>query len=518
MKKRGMSFRRGLSIFLSALMILCAVPLVSFAAIDPIIPDAAGVEAIDRSSSDIYVVRNFPAQTDTISAGMRLGDFVFKKTGCTLRQAKPDGSGFLTTYATTKLSVEFVNKDDVAKPGENKEPVIIYVTADPSIWVKVWYTFEAVQGSGIPEAVIEELPVIESPVTYQEDLKASDLKLSGGEANVPGTFSFTNPEQKLSSVGTYQISVTFTPADPAAAEPVAVTVPVTVEKGIVQVNVVPVITISYGTVLKNVKNFAGAETTPSSGVSWDWSGLTGLGESDERVSQLLPVGEYNDIMARVSTPYNNNYIPSFTPVKVIVTPVTTPLQISLSIRDGVVSLRTNVINEPGTLTWKANGEVIAEGVKGTETFEWTAPASGSYELTVEYVPGEGDVGYAYTMGRQTIEIVMPHAVTVTGGSGSGNYKPGDTVRVDFDQTTLKKNHEFKSWKITNAKGETIDVGAELTATSISFTMPDEAVNVEATSAFSIQLFFKNIGDSIMAFFMKIAEWFMGIFGGLGSLS
>lgn len=72
--------------------------------------------------------------------------------------------------------MEFVNKEDTVKhAGTNTEPVIIYVTADPSIWVKVNYEFEAVEGSGIPEAVIETLPtLIPLPSSIQ---KASKFRI-----------------------------------------------------------------------------------------------------------------------------------------------------------------------------------------------------------------------------------------------------------------------------------------------------------------------------------------------------
>ena len=48
--------------------------------------------------------------------------------------------------------------------------------------------------------------------------------------------------------------------------------------------------------------------------------------------------------------------------------------------------------------------------------------------------------------------------------------------------------------------------------------PSKAVKVEAQASFSIQLFFENLGNSILSFIMKIVEWFQGIFNGLGALS
>lgn len=189
--------------------------------------------------------------------GSKLGDCAIDKTGVALQVPKP-GTIQYTNYFAAKCSVEFVNKEDTVKhAGTNTEPVIIYVTADPSIWVKVNYEFEAVEGSGIPEAVIETLPTIDSTsLKYTEGLKVSDLTMNteGAKATVngapiEGTFSFTEPDKTL-GVGNNNVSVTFTPADPTAAEPATGVISVSVAKGDIQVLQTPVITIEYGTRLK----------------------------------------------------------------------------------------------------------------------------------------------------------------------------------------------------------------------------------------------------------------------------
>lgn len=538
MKKKSTIGCRALSIVLSLLMILCAVPLVSFAAIDPIIPDVAGVDVIDRSAADIYLARSFPAQVDTIVAGSKLGDFVFKKTGCTLRQAKPDGSGYLVNYATTKLSIEFVNKEDIAKPGTNTEPVIIYVTADPSIWVKVAYTFEVEQGSGIPEAVIETLPTIGS-IKYTEGLKASDLTMNteGAKATangepIEGTFSFTEPDKAL-YVGNNSVSVTFTPADPTVAEPATGVIAVNVAKGDIQVLQKPVITIDYGTKLKNVSlsDFRELETIPASGVTWDWSGAGGSSSSisDPRADQVLAVGTYDDILVRAMTMYNASYAVTFIPVTVVVNPVSSAFpmdcKIDAAARQITVTGR-GMSAAKGTVTYTLHSDALAEdlviagkGVQDVVTFELDANAkSGAYTVTATYTAGANDP-CNYAAATKQLDARFNNTVTVTGGKGSGDYKAGDTVYIMLDMESIKKNYQFKSWKITNANGDTIDVGVEdLTKSDISFEMPDEAIKVEAQTSFSIQLFFENLGNSIMSFFMKIAEWFQGLFNGMGTLS
>ena len=528
MKKRVVG-HRVISFLLCVLMLFGTVPLISFAAIDPIMPDVdTTYPVLDRSAEDITLYKSIKpiAEQEQILVDSRLGDFTFNKVGVRICKVRENGT-IATNYLATKLSVEFVNKEGTAKEGTNVEPVIIYVTADPSIWVKIEYTFEAVEGSQIPEAVIEELPTIESPVKYTENMKVSALKLSGGEANVEGVFSFTEPDKAL-GLGTNQVSVTFTPDDPTQAEPVTFTIPVTVEKGDIVVQEAPTFTYVYSNrTLRNLGT-SGAEiqsgVVEPSTVKWDFVGKTGLSSdaSDPLALQVLDAGTYT-VTAR-ATVSGSNFNTGFFPVKVVIKADETkafPLQVNLAGNELHIKADTTYglgYGGKGTVTYTVNDTVIAENADPKAEVVYAIPESGDYTVKAEYTPAEND-NYIYKPATQTVKAVLPRTVTVNGGSGSGSYKPGDTVRVEFDQTSLKKYYEFKGWKITNAEGETVDVGVEdLTQTSISFTMPDEDVTVEATTSFSIQLFFKSIGDSIMAFLMKVVEWIMGLFNGLGSIT
>ena len=527
MKKRVVG-HRVISFLLCVLMLFGTVPL-TFAAIDPIVPDNdTRFPVIERSSETVYIQKAIPdvSEQETIFFGTKLGDYEFKKTGANLRVAVPDGTGGYgyDNYKVTKLSVEFVNKDNIAQPGVNKEPVIIYVTENPDIWVKIEYTFEV---KGTSQAEIIENPIIESPVKYTENMKVSDLTLSGGEANVPGTFSFAEPDKAL-GLGTNQVSVTFTPADPTQAEAVTFTIPVTVEKGDIVVQEAPTFTYVYSNrTLRNLGT-SGAEiqsgVVEPSTVKWDFVGKTGLSSdaSDPLALQVLDAGTYT-VTAR-ATVSGSNFNTGFFPVKVVIKADETkafPLQVNLAGNELHIKADTTYglgYGGKGTVTYTVNDTVIAENADPKAEVVYAIPESGDYTVKAEYTPAEND-NYIYKPATQTVKAVLPRTVTVNGGSGSGSYKPGDTVRVEFDQTSLKKYYEFKGWKITNAEGETVDVGVEdLTQTSISFTMPDEDVTVEATTSFSIQLFFKSIGDSIMAFLMKVVEWIMGLFNGLGSIT
>ena len=520
MKKGSVSFQRGLSVLLSALMILCTVPLVSYAAdVTDVVP------VLEKSAENVFIYKTVnPTYQEPLEVGNRLGDCAIVKTGVYLKVVDPE-TDRVTNYLASKCSVEFVNKDDTVKNvGTNTEPIIIYVTNDPSIWVKVAYDFEAVQGSGIPEAVIEELPEIAS-VKYKENLKVSDLEFSSdGKANVPGTFSFAEPDKAL-GLGTNQVSVTFTPADPTQAEAVTFTIPVTVEKGDIVVKEAPTFTYVYSNRTLRDLGTVGAEiqsgiVEPST-VKWDFVGKTGLSSdaSDPLAKQVLDAGTYQ-VTAR-ATVSNGSFNTGFFPVNVVIKADETkafPLQVDLEGNELHIKAQTAYYGGKGTVTYSVNDTVVAQNADPKAEVVYAIPESGDYTVKAEYTPAEND-NYIYKSATQTVKAVLPRTVTVNGGSGSGNYKPGDTVKVEFDQTSLKKYYEFKGWKITNAEGETVDVGvSDLTQTSISFTMPDEDVTVEATSSFSIQLFFKSIGDSIMEFLMKVVEWIMGLFNGLGSLS
>lgn len=528
MKKRVVG-HRVISFLLCVLMLFGTVPL-TFAAIDPIVPDNdTRFPVIERSSETVYIQKAIPdvSEQETIFFGTKLGDYEFKKTGANLRVAVPDGTGGYgyDNYKVTKLSVEFVNKDNIAQPGVNKEPVIIYVTENPDIWVKIEYTFEV---KGTSQAEIIENPIIESPVKYTENMKVSDLTLSGGEANVPGTFSFAEPDKTLYVAENIPVSVTFTPADPTQAEAVTFTIPVTVEKGDIVVQEAPTFTYVYSNrTLRNLGT-SGAEiqsgVVEPSTVKWDFVGKTGLSSdaSDPLALQVLDAGTYT-VTAR-ATVSGSNFNTGFFPVKVVIKADETkafPLQVNLAGNELHIKADTTYglgYGGKGTVTYTVNDTVIAENADPKAEVVYAIPESGDYTVKAEYTPAEND-NYIYKPATQTVKAVLPRTVTVNGGSGSGSYKPGDTVRVEFDQTSLKKYYEFKGWKITNAEGETVDVGvSDLTQTSISFTMPDEDVTVEATTSFSIQLFFKSIGDSIMAFLMKVVEWIMGLFNGLGSIT
>lgn len=517
---------KALAIMLSLMMILCAVPMVGVAALS----DGAGIVVLEKSDDTLKILKSVEPsrQTEIVYTGMKLADCPLLIGAATIRQTNAEGTIYIKTYSYKMLSVRWVNGENkYDEPGTYTEPILIYATDDPdNVWVKVEYTFEVLPAKTIQPAEIETMPVIGSPVKYVEGIKVSDLRMDGGQANVEGSFSFTEPDKAL-FVGTNQVSVTFTPADPTQAEAVTFTIPVTVEKGDIVVKEAPTFTYVYSNrTLRNLGT-SGAEiqsgiVEPST-VKWDFVGKTGLSSdaSDPLAKQVLDAGTYQ-VTAR-ATVSNGYFNTGFFPVNVVIKADETktfPMKVNLEGNELHIKADTTYggYGGKGTVTYTVNDTVVAENADPTVEVVYAIPESGDYTVKAEYTPAEND-NYIYKSATQTVKVVLPRTVTVNGGSGSGSYKPGDTVRVEFDQASLKKYYEFKGWKITNAEGETVDVGVEdLTQTSISFTMPDEDVTVEATTGFSIQLFFKSIGEMIMNFLMKVVEWIMGLFNGLGSLS
>lgn len=508
------------------MMMLCTVPMVAFAAV----ADETGVEVVERSASTLLVRKNITAKgQEPVYAGEELGKFSLLPSTAMIAFAKDDFSGWMTPtkdYAYNKnngLAVKWENPEKViSQPGTYTENIRLHAP-DVSIYVVIKYTFEVLPSQLLEPAVIITNPVSE-PIKYKENIKASDLTLSGGEANVPGTFAPANPNQALKR-GNNQVPVTFTPDDLTQTGPAEVTITVVVDVGHPEIVSAPEIVVEYGKLLKDVKlmDLDGWVTTPATGVTVDWLDMSGKGLADERAGQVLPIGEHDDIRVRVLPKSFDNYEGNYDTVNVKVIQVTSafPMDVSVDAASRSIIVKGKAPSgAEGTVTYTLRGNGIEQtaankAVDEQVAFEATA-GNGDYTVTAVYTGSGAQDPCAYADAEKTVNVKLPNTVTVTGGSGSGDYQAGDRVTVWLDLEAIEKNYQFKSWKITNANGETIDVGvADLTANDISFTMPDEAVNVEAVTSFSIQVFFENIGNAIMEFFVKIAEFFMGIFGGLG---
>ncbi len=121
-----------------------------------------------------------------------------------------------------------------------------------------------------------------------------------------------------------------------------------------------------------------------------------------------------------------------------------------------VTLTASEENGAAFTGWKIEGDVLPEVDENalTETeLEFTMPA-GDLEITAVYETNE-------------------HTLTVTGGSGSGTYKYGETVEITADEP--EEGYRFKQWKALKGRPTFEDSTLQTTY----FTMPDQDVEIEA---------------------------------------
>lgn len=138
------------------------------------------------------------------------------------------------------------------------------------------------------------------------------------------------------------------------------------------------------------------------------------------------------------------------------------LQMSASVLPGNASDSTvmwSVINGTGTATISSGG-LLTASTNGTVTVRATAnDGSGVY--------GEKQI----TISGQTVTPTT-YALTVSGGSGSGNYTAGQSVTIT---ATVPAGKQFNGW--TSSNGGSF---ANASGSSTVFTMPANAVTVTAT--------------------------------------
>lgn len=344
------------------------------------------------------------------------------------------------------------------------------------------------------------------PVTveYSASLKNGDLPITGAKAvikgtdiEIPGTFSIKNPDGSTFAVGEYTRTVIFTPDDTEnyiASEAKILSVTVTkANYKFVNENgeeIVPELTLPYGTtfdqheILGNSLKDLIKDRAQLSGVDVIGSLIFEAGDKDT----VAPVGT-NTYNVRVR-PYNSgtsNY--NVTDLQFILTiePVIITTTASWG-TDGVIGGKLSH-KAKGTLDVFVDGKLVADDIKaGGANNEWSVdypiPATGDYTIKVVYTPTEND---PYSMVdfekvvtakiRRSITYADPSAVNhkINGDERTPIAKLGDTVELSTFGGVA-----FLGWKITDASGNEVDLGiADLTATEITFTMPDYDLFVEA---------------------------------------
>ena len=395
----------------------------------------------------------------------------------------------ITNYVNT---VTWDNPDTViSKAGQYECPITITFknsnNSPYAVDLKTTATVIVI-GTNSSATTIAEAPIFD--LTYDANQKWADVVPVGGKAVVEGTetevagiFSVTNQiPTEVVKTGTHEVEITFTPNDSENYLPSSIVISVTV-KGIPfkfldenGAEIIPEIAVPYGTTYKDLEYSLKAFKTNSS--------ATVISYIFENEKAVIPVGE-NEIEVTAAPSGDKNVEKTTVKIKVTVEPATVEMAIGYSVTDAELQLNevplviknknSSDATPKGTFAVYADGEIVKEGAKANEPFSWFPKATKEYELKVVYTPTENDpcivneFTYAYPI---TMTRIIKSGENV--GAPVRNLC-GATVEVNWQGAT----ENFENWVITDANGNAIDLGVDLTADKISFTMPDYDLNIEA---------------------------------------
>ena len=371
----------------------------------------------------------------------------------------------------------------------------------------------------VPETTISEAPVIE-PLVYDASMTLKDVVIKGGIAVlkdegtvVEGTFSIAESAKDYHlSVGTYNVPVTFTPADPEAALPYTFDVSITVTKAPIRFvdengnDIVPEITVPYGTDFNYIPQLLkpyvkGAEYT-----------LISLGDLEN--TKVTEGGVYT---ITASAPSEGKYYEK-TELSFKIIIEKQKLSPKLYAEPGKLYIEdTSGIYRPEgtfTLIYYIGGEKqgAIEGIKYLERFDWNPTKSGNYEYEIVYVEATENEHYIIDAFKANNALTLSWAFKATGAAEGTTYQYGSEVALEAPATDPAKEDKpfygFVKWE--DANGNTGLTEEELSNREISFTMPDGEVELNATYKFDFCL-------CIRYYIQIVVDWFNSFFQSIGTL-
>ena len=335
----------------------------------------------------------------------------------------------------------------------------------------------------IPETTITEAPTVPTDLKYDGVTTWGDIPLEGGKAElkvegtaIEGTFAVTDFwKTRTVNPGSYEIDVVFTPADPEAALPYSLKIPVTVNKGQIKFvdengnEIVPEITVPYGTKFNDVSRLLRPYVKGPEYVYFAMGDLS---------SQLCANGTYT--VTATAPDDSEHYEDTELTFKIVVEPKVINPKAYSSTEGYYVYDNSGVYHVEGTFDVYVNDELIASDVAYTSgKVKWEATENGTYTMKWVYNPVEND-NFIINDVTTTMNVILPNTITYSGISA---YILGDNGKSQLSETTERKQGSsvtigcdapaFAAWVITDAKGNAVDLGIEdLTATEITFVMPD----------------------------------------------
>ncbi|MBQ4349095.1 MAG: hypothetical protein IJC79_05705, partial [Clostridia bacterium] len=190
---------------------------------------------------------------------------------------------------------------------------------------------------------------------------------------------------------------------------------------------------------------------------------------------IVPVGT-NEYKVKLSTD-NKNYENAVLTCKFTVE--ATDVKVNILALTSTIQVRKANNNDPtptGTFAIYVDGQLLKDGVKENHPVEWNPTASKIYTIKAVYTPIENDPVNVEDV-TITIPVALERKITYSDNiyGGSPSYLCGATVTIKASADA----ETFEGWVITDAAGNTVDLGVDLTATNITFTMPDFDLNIEA---------------------------------------
>ena len=399
-----------------------------------------------------------------------------------------DGS-MINPYDTTESSIkkiawQWVNPDTVVTESgyydaQFKASAIKYVTLTEKIYVEV-------EGS-VHNTTIAELPSI-AEMTYDANRTYADVIFVGGKAidsitgeEVAGTFAFTNTviNSIIPSVGIHTIDITFTPHNSENYLPAIGNVTVTVNPAKIAfidsdgTSTIPEITVPYG--LKMGDDISGYLKPYLNGTaSFNY-------EETEYYNEYIPVGTHELTVKTICDDPNYERYNTLT-FKLTVEPVETAVTVKYDINKDnkntyeiyVVKADVDGARPQGSFAIYVDGQLLKDGAKYSERITWSPEKSKAYTVKVVYTPTANDPCLVADT-EITVDAKLYRNITTvnTSSDGTKQFRCGEKIQVAANVP------EFSGWVITDAAGNTVDLGVDLSAKSIELAVPDYDITIEA---------------------------------------
>ena len=460
---------------------------------------------INKTTPVFVDANSVPVATEVASAGTLLG------------KSKISGGQVMNPYYPEEsvalgYTWSWVNRrEPVTKSGYYEAQLGggMYNTITTMIYVKI--------AGDTPETSIEEAPTFPR-IEYNPDITWADIPLTGGKAvingneEVAGTFTISETwKNKVPEIGSYNVSVVFTPDDLSKASVYTMLIPVTVNKAPIRFvdengnDIVPEIIVPYGTKFNDISRLLRPFVK---GADYTYFVMGDLS------SKVCDEGTYT---VKATAPDDGaHYEDTDLTFKIVIEKK--KLNPKLYSTTGKLYINDNsaVYHPTGTFTLEYTIDGVEQtpitDIKYNTHFDWNPTKSGDYEYTIIYNEAAEKEYFIIDDFTTNSTIALTWGFKATGSVEGTTYKYGSEVALEAPATDPTKEDKpfygFVKWE--DANGNTGLTEEELSNREISFTMPDGDVELNATYKFDFCL-------CIRYYIQIVVDWFNSFFQSIGTL-